>query len=180
MVLECEISAFGGVELVYVWGYDLVSDIPVFLDDMLVFCADLVIDNLEVDLLASQSEAVHYKVVVCNAILILLGLEGGKQNCVGAAMLGGHYALVTVTRSDGEPTSVICVKLGYWFGKNVHLIQADGWKGINREGCWSVGGIIGIGFGGSDALPSPCKMKLDGFVGGIDGNYRAITLFSPW
>ena len=37
MVLECEISAFGGVALVYVWGYDLVSDIPVFLDDMLVF-----------------------------------------------------------------------------------------------------------------------------------------------
>ena len=60
MVLEGVYDAFGGVELVYskfsgvalvyFWGYELVSDIPVFLDYTLAFGADLVINNLEVDL----------------------------------------------------------------------------------------------------------------------------------
>ena len=31
---------------VYVWGYELVSDLPVILNDTLVFGAGLVVDNL--------------------------------------------------------------------------------------------------------------------------------------
>ena len=60
MILLLAYSSFGGIVSVFVLGYNLVSDLPVFLDDTLVLCTDLVIDNLEVDLLALQSEAVHY------------------------------------------------------------------------------------------------------------------------
>ena len=91
----------------------MVSDIPLFFDDTLVFCADLVINNLEVDLVASQSETVSYEVIGCNAILVLIGLEGGDKDCVGVAMVGGKYVLVTAMISDEEASSVICVKLGY-------------------------------------------------------------------
>ena len=77
-----------------------------------MFGADLVIDNLEVDLVASQSEAEHYGVVGCNAILVLLGIEGGGKDCVGVAMIGGHYVLLTDVRSGGEASSVVCVNIG--------------------------------------------------------------------
>ena len=50
----------------------MVSDIPLLFDDTLVFCADLVIDNLEVDLVAPQRETVSYEVIGCNAILVLI------------------------------------------------------------------------------------------------------------
>ena len=63
MVLEGAHCAFSGVTSVYVYGCELVSDIPVLLNDTLVFSAELVIGNLEVDRVASQSEVVHYGVV---------------------------------------------------------------------------------------------------------------------
>ena len=122
MVLEGAYGMFGGVALVYVWGYETVIDFPAFLEKTLVFGADLVIDNLEVDLVASQSEAEHYVVVGCNAILVLLGIAGGGKDCVGVAMIGGNYSLVTAARSDGEASSVIHVKLGDWFGPNVNFV----------------------------------------------------------
>ena len=61
MVLKGADGAFGGIAEMYVWGYDLVSDFPVFLCDTLVFRADFVINNLEVDLVALCSEVLHDK-----------------------------------------------------------------------------------------------------------------------
>lgn len=43
--------------------------------------------------------------------------------------------------------------------------QEDGGKDINHKGCWSVGGSFGLGFGGSNALPSLGKMTLYVFFG---------------
>ena len=63
MVLEISYGAFSSIATVHVWWYELVSYLPVFPDDMLVFGADLVIDNLEVELMALRSEAVHNGVV---------------------------------------------------------------------------------------------------------------------
>ena len=60
----------------------MVIYLPVFLDNTLVFCADLVIENLKVDLVALQSEAVYYGVVGFNEILVLLGIGGGKKDCL--------------------------------------------------------------------------------------------------
>ena len=89
MLLEGAHIAFVGVALVYVWGYDLISDLPVLLNDTLAFCTDLVIKNLEVDLVDLRSEAVHYGVVGYNAILVLLCSEGGNKDCVGVSMVCG-------------------------------------------------------------------------------------------
>ena len=52
MVLEGAYIAFCGIASVQVLGYELLSDLPVFLDEMLVFYADLVIKNLEIELVA--------------------------------------------------------------------------------------------------------------------------------
>ena len=87
----------------------MVSDIPVLLDDTLVFISDFVINNLEVDLVALRSEAVHNRVVGCNAILVLIGIKGGDKYCVGVIMVSGQDVLITAVRSDGEAPSVVFV-----------------------------------------------------------------------
>ena len=66
-----------------------------------MFCADLVIENLEVDLVALQSEVVNYGIVGCNAVLVILGIEGGDKDCVGFAMIGVQYVLITAASPDG-------------------------------------------------------------------------------
>ena len=122
MVLGIAYGAFCGIALVYIWGYKMVSYLTVFLDDTLVFGADLVIENLEVDLVASQREVVRYGVVDCNAILVLLGLEGGDKDCVGVAKVGDQYVLIIATILDGQASSVISVKLVDWFELNDNFV----------------------------------------------------------
>ena len=111
VVLEGAHGTFSGVLLVYVRGYELVSDLPVLLDDTLVLGADFVIDNLEVELVALRSEAVHYGVVGCNEILFFLGIERSNKDGVGFTMVGGQDVLITSVRSNGEVTRVFHVEL---------------------------------------------------------------------
>ena len=90
MFLEGEHGAFIGVASVPIWGYKLVSYIPVVLDDMLLFGVELAINNFGVDHMASQSEVVHNGVLGCNAILFLLGLKGVDKDFVVVTMVGGQ------------------------------------------------------------------------------------------
>ena len=90
----------------------MISDLPVFFNETLVFSDDLVINNFEVGIVASRSEAVIYGVVGSKGVLFLIGIEVGKKGCVGFSMVGVQYVFFTTVRSDGEATSVICVKLG--------------------------------------------------------------------
>ena len=80
------------------------------------------IDNLEVELVALQSEAANYGVVGCNAVLVILGIEGVDKDCVGSTMVGGQYVLINSVIPDGEASSVVCVNLGYQFDPNVHFV----------------------------------------------------------
>ena len=80
-------------------------------------------------------------------------------------MVGGQYVLITAERYYGEAPSVVYVELGYCFGTNFHFVLSYGGNGISREGCWSVGGILELGFGGADAFPSMGKMTLTVFFG---------------
>ena len=80
-------------------------------------------------------------------------------------MVGGQYILVTTASSDGGVSSLIFVKLGDWLRPNVYFVRADGWKGIKREGFWSVGGSLGIGFGEANSYQSLGKMTLESFLG---------------
>ena len=91
-----------------------------------MFGADFLIENLEVDLVASLSEAVHYGVVCCNMILGLLGIERIDKDGVGVTMVGSQDVLITNVSSYEESPSVFCVDLLYWFGPNVHFVLADG------------------------------------------------------
>ena len=81
------------------------------INDTVVFGAELVINNLEVDLVAALSVAVHYGVVGCNLILVLLGLKRGDKDDVGFAMIGGQDVLITAVRLYGEVPSIVCVEL---------------------------------------------------------------------
>ena len=87
-----------------------------------MFYDDLVIENLKFSLIALPSEAFHKVVIGCNAILVLLGLEGGGRDYIGFAMVGGQYVLVTAASSDGEASIIVCVKLGHGFFPNVHSV----------------------------------------------------------
>ena len=111
MLLEGAYGTFSGIASVYVCGYELISDLPGFLNGTRVFGADLIINNLEIALVDSQSEAVHYGVVVCNAILVLLGLKGGNKDGVGVAMISSQNVLITAAILDGESPSVVYVDL---------------------------------------------------------------------
>ena len=105
-----------------VWFMCLVIDIIVLLGDRLVFSTDLVIDNLEVDLVALRSEAMNYGVVGCNVVLAILDIVGGDKDCVVFAMVGGQYVLITAASPDGEAYSVVCVNIGDQFDPNVHFV----------------------------------------------------------
>ena len=157
VVFEGAYGAFSGVALVHVWGYEVVSDIPVFLNDTILFSDDFVINNLEVELVDLQSEVVHNGVVGCNTILVLLSLEVGNKDCVGVTMVGVQDVLINAARSDGEAPIVVCVDLGYWFVPNVHFVQADGvgvgGGKISLKSFCSFDRIFGIGFGGPDYDP---------------------------
>ena len=63
MVIEGAYGTFSEFLLVYVQGYELVSDLPVILNVTLVFGANFVVKNLEVDLVTLRIEVVHYGVV---------------------------------------------------------------------------------------------------------------------
>ena len=52
MVLEGGDGSLGGIAEMYVWGYNMVSALPVFLNDKFVFGTDFFIKNLEVNLVA--------------------------------------------------------------------------------------------------------------------------------
>ena len=60
----------------YVWGYELVSDIPVLLDDMLVFGADFIINNLEVELVPLSVRRCIMELYNAMLSLSLLVLKG--------------------------------------------------------------------------------------------------------
>ena len=162
----------------YIRGCEIVSDITVFINDTLVLCTDLIINNLEVDLVASKSDTVNYEVVGCNMIIVLLGIEGKYKDIFGVSFIGDKYVLVTDASSNREATIVICVNIGDWFVPNVHFIQSGRWKENKCEGYWSVGRRLWLGFGGVDALSSLGKITVENFVAGADngssiiGDYR--------
>ena len=87
------------------------------------------IDNLEVDLVALRSGAVNYGLVGCNTVLVILGLEGFNKYCVGFAMIGGQYVLITSDITYGEASSVVYVNLGDRFNPNVYFFYHMGRSG---------------------------------------------------
>ena len=87
-----------------------------------MFGADFVIENLEVDLVVLQSEAVNYEVVGCITVLVILGIVRDEKDCVGFTMIGGQYVLITAVIPDGEASSVVCVNLRDRFDPNVHFV----------------------------------------------------------
>ena len=107
----------------------MVRYLSVYLHDTLVFSTDLVINHLEVNLVLLRGEVVHNGIVCCNAILVLLGIEGGENDCVGFKMVGGQDVLITEASSDGEDTFVVCVELGYQFGTMCISFDQMGGKG---------------------------------------------------
>ena len=63
----------------------------------------------------------NYGVLGCNAVLVIIGLEGVEKDCVGFTMIGGQYVLITSAIPDGIVSRVVCVNLGYRFEPNVHF-----------------------------------------------------------
>ena len=122
MVLGGAYGMFSGVVSVYARRYELVSDIPILLNDTIVFGADFIIDHLGVDLVALKSEVLHCGVICCNATLFLLGLEMGYKDVVGVTLIGVQGVLITSASSDEESPSVIDVDLLDRFGPNVNFV----------------------------------------------------------
>ena len=109
VVLEFADGVFGGVAEMYVRGYELVSDLPLLLNDTLVFSADFIIYNLDVDFLDLWGEALHDGVVGGNATLVLLVIERGDKDGVEVTILGSQGLLITAVIEDGEASSVVRV-----------------------------------------------------------------------
>ena len=64
----------------------------------------------------------NYGLVGCNTVLVILGLEGFNKYCVGFAMIGGQYVLITSDITYGGASSVVFVYLGYQFDPNVNFV----------------------------------------------------------
>ena len=87
-------GTFGGVAAVDIWRDKKVFAVPVFFDDVSVFGAGLIVEDLGSDGVFARLETVHDGVVGSNLVFVLAGLEGGLEDGVGVAVVGNHDILI--------------------------------------------------------------------------------------
>ena len=56
-------------------------------------------------------------------VMVVLGLEGHIENCVGVAMVHNHYMLITTGSVDRKSTCVICEEFDAWFNIDVKFVR---------------------------------------------------------
>jgi hypothetical protein len=109
MGFECADGSFGFVATVHVGWDELECAFVGVCDDKFVGCAGFVVQDLLCDLDVAGFEARHDFVVCGYAMMVVLGLEGFDQDCIGAGVVGQHDILVSALGADWEPAHVVGV-----------------------------------------------------------------------
>ena len=85
----------------------MIGAVPVFSDDVAIFCAGLVVKDLVFDDVAALLEFLHGASVGWDAVAVVFGLEGLDEDDVGVAVVGDHDVLIATARADGESAHVV-------------------------------------------------------------------------
>ena len=112
--------ALGGVAAMEVGGNELVDAVPVFGDDLAIFCTGLIVEDLVFGNVAALLELGHDAGVGGDAVVVVFGLEGFDEDDVGAAVVGEHDVLVATGRTDGETAHAIGEELADRLDPNVY------------------------------------------------------------
>ena len=111
MGLEGTESPLSDVSAVAIGRNDLVGSFPVFFDYSFVFCADFVIKDLDIDLVATLGEAFHDGVICRYSVGVLPVGEGCMEDCIGIALICDHDIFLSTARPNGKAATIIRVDL---------------------------------------------------------------------
>ncbi len=95
MVLERVNSVFSPVLSMHVQGNKLEFYIPLEGDCFLVFCAGLVVENLEVHQETPCCQGCHNGIVGCNSMAVPFGLERLLEDEIAISVEGNHDVQVS-------------------------------------------------------------------------------------
>ncbi len=114
----------------YVWREELVTNFPLVHNSGLEFGANFVVEDLEIDVVATVGKAVHNGVVGGQSVFIRSVSMRGAEDCAALAVEGNCDVLVTAASPDGESPGVVGVKLGKWEVRDVELIGRGQFGGL--------------------------------------------------
>ena len=122
MRLEGEDGAFGDVTKMDIRGNELELLPPLLLDVEFVGCATLVVNDLEVNIMAALCEAGHDLICGGKAVAVVAVFEWLHQDDIGVHMVGEHEEVDAALGANREPAHVISVKFADGFGRDVDLL----------------------------------------------------------
>jgi hypothetical protein len=112
----------GSIATMYVSRDKLVLNFPLVHNGGLEFGADFVVKDLKINVVTMVGEAGHDGLVGGQLVFISPVNIRGTEDCIAAAMEGDCDVLVATASLDGEPSSVVGVKLGKWEVHDVELV----------------------------------------------------------
>jgi hypothetical protein len=107
----------------YVWRDELVPNLPLVHNDGLEFGADIIFEDLEINVVPTVGEVAHDGVIGGQLVFIQPVDIRGAEDCIAAAVQGDGDVLVAAASLDGEFTSVISVELGRQEVRDVELVS---------------------------------------------------------
>ncbi len=110
MGLEGLNGTLGGIATIDIQRDKLVTNFPLVHNGGPKFGADLVVEDLEIDVVATVGEAAHDGVVGGQSVFVRFVSIGGTEGCIALAVEGNCDVLVAAACPDGESSGV--VKLG--------------------------------------------------------------------
>ncbi len=130
----------------HVWWDKLEFCVPLEGDCFLVFCAGLVVKNLEVHQEIPCCQACHNGIVGCNLMVVTFGLERLLEDEIAISLEGNHNVLVSQVCPDRNVACVVCVQPaeGVHFNENLigrHTLGTRGSGGqvVGDKGVGSLG-----------------------------------------
>ncbi len=140
MGLEGLNGLLGSVAKMYVWRDELVPNLPLVHNGGLVFAADFIVKDLEINVVPTIGEAVHVGVISGESVFIGPIDIRDAEYCVAADVESNGDVLVA-TSTDGESTSVVGVELGKREVHVVELISGGQCSGLVTGIFWFVSGL---------------------------------------
>jgi hypothetical protein len=107
VVLERTNGTLCPIAAMHVWRDPLEGGVPLEGDCIFISRAGSIIQDLEINREATGHQTSHDSVVGCNAVAIILGLEGLLEDEVAIGVEGNHYILVARAISDREAVGVV-------------------------------------------------------------------------
>ncbi len=140
MGLEGLNGLLDSIATMYIQRDEQVLDLPLVQDGGLEFGADLIVEDLEINIVPTVGKAAHDGVVGGQLVFIGPVDIRGAEDCIAAAVEGDGDVLAAAASSDGESTGVVGVQLGKQEVCDVELVSEGQCGGLVNLIFWFVSG----------------------------------------